>query len=64
MSAIIEPLIELYQRELDTLLKEVKSYKKEENLWLTGGDIANSGGNLALQPLRQSQTFYWGHFGW
>ena len=48
MSAIIEPLIELYQRELDTLLKEVKSYKKEENLWLTGGGIANSGGNLAL----------------
>lgn len=48
MSNILESLSELFKRDLDRLLTEVKAYKKEENLWLLDGEIANTAGNLAL----------------
>lgn len=48
MSIIIESLSELFKRDLDRLIAEVKAYKKEENLWLVQGEIANTAGNLTL----------------
>ena len=48
MSNILESLSELFNRDLDRLLTEVKAYKKEENLWLVHGEIANTAGNLTL----------------
>lgn len=48
MSSIIESLSELFKRDLDRLIAEVKAYKKEENLWLVQGEIANTAGNLTL----------------
>jgi len=48
MKAVIESLGSLYERDIDTLLTEVKAYKMEANLWKVNGEITNSGGNLAL----------------
>lgn len=48
MNALIQSLHDLYERDLDRLLTEVKAYKNEENLWKVDGEIINTGGNLAL----------------
>ena len=48
MSNILESFSSLYERDIDALMKELKAYKKEENLWLIEGEILNSGGNLVL----------------
>lgn len=48
MNALIQSLHDLYERDLDKLLTEVKAYKNEENLWKVDGEIINTGGNLAL----------------
>lgn len=48
MSSSIIALRDLYERDLDKVLNELKSYKKEENLWIVDGEITNSGGNLML----------------
>lgn len=48
MSNILESLTSLFERDIDALMKELKAYKKEENLWLLDGNIANTGGNLVL----------------
>ena len=48
MNPVIESISQLYERDLDKLLQELKAYKNEENLWLIDGEIANSGGNLVL----------------
>lgn len=41
-------LIELFERDLNRLIAEVNAYKNENDLWVTRGDIKNSGGNLCL----------------
>jgi len=38
----------LYERDLRNLIKEIMSFRNEENLWKTYGTIKNSSGNLAL----------------
>ena len=38
----------LFERDLNRLIKEIKAFKKEEDLWLIAGDIKNTPGNLAL----------------
>ena len=48
MNPSIKPLYDLYERDLDKVLEELKSYNKEENLWKINGEISNSGGNLIL----------------
>lgn len=48
MSLVIKSLHSLYERELDKLLEELKSYEDEKNLWKLNGEIANTGGNLVL----------------
>lgn len=48
MNNLQESLSELFKRDLDRLLEEVKAYKNEENLWIQEGQIANTGGNLTL----------------
>lgn len=39
---------ELFARDLDKAIEELKAYTKEEQLWMVKGEIANSGGNLLL----------------
>lgn len=46
--AMIKNLIQLFERDLDRLTKEIESYGDEKNLWKTTGQISNSAGNLTL----------------
>ena len=43
-----ETLIEIFERDLQKLITEVKLYKDEDNLWLVKEGISNSAGNLCL----------------
>ena len=50
-------LMELYQRELDNLHKEISAYADESRLWLISGEIKNSPGNLCLHLLGNINHF-------
>lgn len=43
-----DSLIFFFNRDLDKLKQELKSYHAEDNIWKTSGNISNSAGNLAL----------------
>lgn len=45
---IKESLIEIFERDLTKLIKEINLYKDEANLWLLKEGISNSAGNLTL----------------
>lgn len=45
LSQILE---EIFIRDLAILREEILRYDDEESLWIVDGEIANSGGNLAL----------------
>ena len=47
----------LFGRDLEALKKEVASYHKEENLWVTDRGIANSAGNLCLHLVGNLNAF-------
>ncbi len=44
----MEALTQLFNRDLDKLMVEINSFKNQENLWKTQGEIINSAGNLCL----------------
>lgn len=50
-------LIELFERDLTRLKKELLLYKKEEMMWLVKNEINNSAGNLALHIIGNLKTF-------
>ena len=54
---MLKSLIELFERELQRLHKELQSFQSEENLWKTTGAITNSSGNLALHLIGNLRTF-------
>jgi uncharacterized damage-inducible protein DinB len=41
-------LVELFERDLRKLEREILAYQKEKNLWLLSKAIRNSAGNLAI----------------
>ena len=41
-------IISLFKRDLSRLKEEILSYEQESDLWVIGGEITNSAGNLAL----------------
>lgn len=45
---MLPELIKLFQRDLDTLKKEIQSFREEGDLWRTTGSIKNPAGNLCL----------------
>jgi len=45
---MIADLALLYARDLNRTVAEIEAYRDEASLWVVGGQIANSGGNLAL----------------
>lgn len=47
----------LFQRDLTKLQEELQAYRNEENLWIVDGQIANSGGNLALHLIGNLRQF-------
>ncbi len=60
MIKALEPLSELYLRELDKLEAEIDSYESEEQLWTLAGEINNTAGNLCLHLCGNLQHFF-GH---
>ena len=54
---IIEPLKELYKRDLIRLKEEIKRYDDEATLWKVDGSIKNSGGNLCLHIIGNLKTY-------
>ncbi|MEZ4903480.1 MAG: DUF1572 family protein [Spirosomataceae bacterium] len=54
---ITDTLIALYERDLNTLKRELLTYQSEENLWKTQAGIANSAGNLALHLIGNLNTY-------
>jgi len=50
-------LVELFNRDLDALKKEINSYSSESTLWVTTSDIKNSPGNLCLHICGNLQHF-------
>ncbi|MGW8121984.1 DUF1572 family protein [Roseivirga echinicomitans] len=57
MSIAAQSISELISRDLDRLSVEVAAYSKEENLWITEGEITNSAGNLTLHLCGNLQHF-------
>jgi hypothetical protein len=43
-----ETLIEIFDRDLNKLIEEIKLYKDESSLWIVKDGISNSTGNLTL----------------
>ena len=41
-------LANFYERDIRKLIDEVNSFRNEEDLWRTQGDVKNSAGNLVL----------------
>lgn len=54
---ITETLLTIYRRDLEKLKTEVEQYSSDEHLWLVHGEIANSGGNLALHLIGNLKHF-------
>ncbi len=45
---MIDSITKLFHRDLDAVIKELRLYQSESDIWKTDGDISNSAGNLAL----------------
>ncbi len=54
---MVSELIQLFERDLERLVSEVKSYKQEADLWLLPDGINNTGGNLCLHLAGNLQHF-------
>jgi len=54
---VIESLKVLFLRDINRVKDEIVRYKDEKNLWITDGEIANSGGNLSLHLIGNLKTF-------
>jgi len=54
---LIEPLIEIFERDLNKLINELNLYKDENNLWVIRPGVSNSSGNLALHLIGNLNHF-------
>ncbi|MDJ1491453.1 DinB family protein [Cytophagaceae bacterium DM2B3-1] len=50
-------LVQLYERDLDRLIKEVTLFNDSQNLWLTKTGVTNSAGNLCLHLIGNLNTY-------
>lgn len=57
MGLILTSLLEVYERDLNTLKEELLKYENEDDLWEKAGNISNSAGNLALHITGNLQHF-------
>ncbi len=60
---LIETLILLYKRDLESLKKEINAYRDERALWQVGGNVTNSAGNLCLHLIGNLNHFIGAQFG-
>ncbi len=56
-------LNQLFQRDLSKLIKELKAYSDERNLWRIDQGINNSAGNFTSLDW-QREAVFWIGFGW
>lgn len=54
---IKQPLILIFERDLNKLKEEISLYKDEKNLWIIEKNISNSAGNLALHLIGNLNHF-------
>lgn len=54
---MLETLNEIFQREIQKLEDEIKSFTDESLIWKTSGEIKNSSGNLCLHLCGNLQHF-------
>ena len=54
---MLESLIQLFKRDLQSLKSEIKNYSDETSLWITEKEIANSAGNLCLHLIGNLNHF-------
>jgi hypothetical protein len=53
----IKNIIQLFERDIDRLHREIESYEDEKNLWTTANQITNSAGNLTLHLVGNLKYF-------
>lgn len=57
MNLFIQSHIVLFERDINALIKEISAYESDIELWKIGGDLNNSGGNLALHLIGNMRHF-------
>jgi len=57
VTAFLDALHGLYERDLNRLYTEIQSYPEEALLWKVDGQIANAGGNLCLHLCGNLQLY-------
>lgn len=50
-------LIQLFERDLTSLKKQLKKFKNHYSIWLTQGEISNSSGHLTLHLCGNFRSF-------
>ena len=55
---MIKDLVSLFERDLDKLAEEVKSYSDEKQIWQVKGEIKNSAGNICLHLVGNLNHFF------
>jgi len=60
---LIQTLRPLFARDIAKLKNEIELYKDEQNIWVIGGAIANSAGNLCLHLVGNLNTYIGGELG-
>lgn len=54
---MVDELKQIFNRDLNQLVTEIKSYNKESDMWLLPEGISNTGGNLCLHLVGNLQHF-------
>lgn len=58
-----EVLLNIYERDLQKFKEEINLYENDVDLWKTGGQITNSGGNLCLHLIGNLKHFFGANLG-
>lgn len=54
---MLAAITDLFERDLDKLVKEIQSYEDENDIWRIKEDISNSAGNLVLHLIGNLNHF-------
>ena len=54
---MVNELVQLFNRDIERLAKEIKAYKQEADLWKLPDGINNTGGNLCMHIAGNLQHF-------
>ena len=60
MNVFIQSYLVLFERDIKAVINEISAYESDTDLWKIGGDLNNSGGNLALHLIGNLRHFF-GH---